>query len=266
MWGPIISAIGNVAGGLIGSDSARSASNQAFDRQVMFAKKGIQWRVEDAKKAGVHPLFALGAQTHSYTPATVGDPLGQAVANMGQDIGRAVDANSTHAQRLAEATVKNMELRNNLIEGQIAEQARRITGPAVPTFDQRWLIPGQGEAPRGVISIRPGPTSSARGATVTDYPDTFREGQAIPDVSHSRTVSGGYSVIPSEAVKQRIEDQWLPELQWWLRNNLPSAASNIGSPPAGSLPRGWDFWDYNIVRGEWIPAYKDKQGRTVRMY
>lgn len=44
------------------------------DLQKTFAKMGVQWRVNDAKKAGIHPLAALGAQTFSGSPISVGQP------------------------------------------------------------------------------------------------------------------------------------------------------------------------------------------------
>ncbi len=54
-------------------------------------KNGIQWRVEDAKKAGLHPLYALGANTASYTPVSQdSSAMGNAVADAGAYLGKAV--------------------------------------------------------------------------------------------------------------------------------------------------------------------------------
>jgi len=70
-------------GALVSYDSARSQ----IKAQKQFAKKGIQWRVKDAKAAGLHPLYALGAQIPSFSP--VMDATGSHLAQMGQDISRA---------------------------------------------------------------------------------------------------------------------------------------------------------------------------------
>lgn len=43
-------------------------ANQNFAFQREFAEQGIQKRVEDAKKAGIHPLYAMGANTPSVSP------------------------------------------------------------------------------------------------------------------------------------------------------------------------------------------------------
>jgi len=94
--GAAISAGAQLLGGAFG---ARSASKQVrFQKQ--FAKRGVQWRVADAKKAGIHPLYALGANLPQYSP--VHNPMGDALAAAGQNIGAAVAARQTPAQKQAE--------------------------------------------------------------------------------------------------------------------------------------------------------------------
>ena len=51
--------------------SAREAGHQGRmnrNMQKLFAQRGIQWKVADSKAAGINPLVALGAQTHSFSP------------------------------------------------------------------------------------------------------------------------------------------------------------------------------------------------------
>lgn len=38
--------------------------------QKEFAQKGIQWRVDDAKAAGLHPIYALGGSAANYSPVS----------------------------------------------------------------------------------------------------------------------------------------------------------------------------------------------------
>lgn len=135
-------ALGAV-GGIFDREAARSQANKNRDMQLMFAKKGIQMRVADAQKAGVHPLFALGASTPSYSPVSYHSDLG----SVGQNIGRAVAATATVDDRLEQLTLRNMELRNQLIEGQIQKMQSDQVGPAVPhsTINMQPLISGQGD-------------------------------------------------------------------------------------------------------------------------
>lgn len=85
------------------------------DIQREFAQMGIRWRVEDAEAAGVHPLFALGAQPAQYTPVHYNPPQasgrhGADLAAMGQNIARAVAAQETADERaLRAATLRGAE-------------------------------------------------------------------------------------------------------------------------------------------------------------
>lgn len=96
----------NFAGSMFGASKARSAakSQQAVqihqaekDRALQreFAQKGIQWRVEDAKAAGLHPLYAVGATGASYSPQAFipgQSPTGDHYAQAGQALGRAAQS------------------------------------------------------------------------------------------------------------------------------------------------------------------------------
>lgn len=51
-----------------------------------FAQNSIQWRVQDAQRAGVHPLFALGAPAMSSFPVTMESHIGDGLKQMGQGV------------------------------------------------------------------------------------------------------------------------------------------------------------------------------------
>lgn len=141
--GGLIGAGTSLLGGLLNRSSTQSANNQAADQaalnrqmQLDFAKKGIRWRVADAKAAGIHPLYALGASTQSYSPVAFAPEadhdLGRGLADMGQDISRAIDSTRTSFERTAARqqtmlALKNFELRNELLGAQIAKL--RQSGP-----------------------------------------------------------------------------------------------------------------------------------------
>jgi hypothetical protein len=92
----------NLAGGLLG----RSESRRQEGLQREFAQKGIQWRVADAKKAGIHPLYALGSNTPTYSPVGSQGSLGRALGAAGQDISTAIHRNMTAGQRQRELNIR----------------------------------------------------------------------------------------------------------------------------------------------------------------
>lgn len=124
-WAMAAVAAGQAATDILGA----RMSNRSSERQVRmniayqkeFAQHGVRWRVEDAKAAGLHPLYALGAQTPSFSPVMYEDAMGPAVARAGQNIGNAVLRASDESQREAQ------RLSLELMKSQIAESdARRL--------------------------------------------------------------------------------------------------------------------------------------------
>lgn len=121
------------------ANAAQAAANMQAQRE--FAKHGIRWKVNDAREAGIHPLYALGAQTTSFSPVSVGatnEMAGPAaaLAGMSQDISRSINATRTQPERVAaieqtynQLTLQNMGLKNELLASQIAKLKAGINPP-----------------------------------------------------------------------------------------------------------------------------------------
>lgn len=155
MLGSLISGAADLVGGLLGRKSAEKANKENAANQKEFAQNSVQWRVADAQKAGVSPLFALGMSPMSYSPSSVGDTsLSSSISNMGQNIGRAVSATTGPQGRfdatVQALTVKRMGLENDLLASQI-NQINQPGNP--PAIGASHLIAGQGDAP--TIDITP---------------------------------------------------------------------------------------------------------------
>ena len=148
MLGAALAAGSSILGGILGANSA--AQQVKYQRE--FAQNGIQWRVADAQKAGIHPLYALGANTISYSPVATGD-LGNGIAQAGQDLGRAIDSartnnqrNDAYAKTVAQLQVQRMGLENELLGAQIARVRQPANPPALPDNGDRYLVDGQGDS------------------------------------------------------------------------------------------------------------------------
>lgn len=90
-------------GDLIGAASQQRANRENRLMQEKFASQGIRMRVEDAKAAGLHPLFALGASVPGYSPSA--QPLFNG-AELGQNIGRAASQFSQDERELRAAQLR----------------------------------------------------------------------------------------------------------------------------------------------------------------
>lgn len=143
MLGSLIGAGASIIGGLLGKKSAEEQAAKQAALQKQFAQEGIQWKVEDAKKAGVHPLYALGASTHSYSPIAISDPLPGAISEAGNTIGRGIHASMSGGDRAASKVLQDLNIERARLENDrlkldlVASQNKLLTqpgtGPGVPT-------------------------------------------------------------------------------------------------------------------------------------
>lgn len=184
MLGEIIGAGASLLGGLFGKKSADKANEENIKLQREFAQQGIQWKVADAKKAGIHPLAALGAQTVSFSPSVVGDnSFGTGIAQAGQDIGRAINATRSNDQR-NEAYLKSaadlelqgkaLDNRGKLIQNAILASKLATSsqvGPPMPDGSSNVGLDGQNSSKLTRVHI--GPISSVP-ANVSDA-QTFED-------------------------------------------------------------------------------------------
>lgn len=157
----LLAAGASILGGVLGNKSREKAAQREYQQQKEFAQSGIQWKVEDAKKAGIHPVYALGAPTTSYAPQSVGGPDYNFLADAGQNIGRAIDStrsNPAKAEALAltasQIQLEGLQLDNEIKRAQLASAvalARQGSTPGLPsvlTTADVMGMPGQGDSPQ----------------------------------------------------------------------------------------------------------------------
>lgn len=114
----LISGGASIIGGAMANRSNRKQFDQNAALQREFAQQGIRWKVEDAKAAGLHPLYAIGSTGASYSPSTYSDAMGPAIAQAGQQIGTGIAAHSQEKTRKREASLQRQLQQNQIIIGQ----------------------------------------------------------------------------------------------------------------------------------------------------
>lgn len=139
-----------------------------YDAQKEFAQNSIQWRVQDAQKAGIHPLYAMG-QSPGYTPSSTFETntMGEAVAQAGNSFANAMGQlglmnaqlqNSKLQADVENAKIENknkeLELYNKMVSNSLGQKPNTIpyatgqgeTNVHIVAGGQGRVLPGQMES------------------------------------------------------------------------------------------------------------------------
>lgn len=269
--GSLIMAGSSLLGGLMGQSSQKKAlsaqmalADRQMEMQKQFAQQGIRWRVEDAQKAGIHPLYALGAQPQSFSPVSISadgsSPMGDALSSMGQDIGRAMMAKQTAGERfnaqVERLKLENMELNNDLLRSQIARNYGVSLPPPMPNVITEPLAPP--EAVGSIMSQAAGTELVPVELNMSTPGQPAKQAGAVNDYAFTYTADGGLTLTPSKDVKELVEDDFVQQLLWSLRNQVVPHFSEEArgqrqpSRKEFPLPEGYEWvteWPYTT----WYP-------------
>lgn len=233
------------------SQGQNAIGNQMAQQQLAFeeaaAQHGIQWRVDDAKAAGISPLVALGAPTFNpgAIPVSGGNydnpysGAGAGLVSMGQDLSRAAMVAQTEKTRAESiAAVESAKASSALTQSQVelnrANTARAYasmaTSPSMPAVSGKYRVDGQPDSGGGdnLVKLSPSKVTSAAGT------NAGIEAGVPPGVQLNKTVGGSYDPQPAlgTSVGATGED-W----RWSVRNRLQP-------------PEGWQLrWDGTWERG-----------------
>lgn len=128
-----ISGVSNLVGNLVGNSGSVQGGNMRNMREANHA--AIMGKISAAKKAGISPLYALGAPTVSPTVEVGSSGLGETISDMGADVSRAVAAGQTSAERkLQELTLLKAQKDIEFLEAQTASINARTVRESAPPF------------------------------------------------------------------------------------------------------------------------------------
>lgn len=126
MFAEIMTAIGlgsQIGGSIYDRWANKDEARDVEARNLHWSKRAIRDRVRDAEKAGIHPLYALGANTTTPQAQAVMSDTGQQI---GESINRAIDRpgriERSLSQQLLEAQILKLQSERALID----QEALRI--------------------------------------------------------------------------------------------------------------------------------------------
>lgn len=262
-------AAGSQLGGMFGPNPQEEANKQNIKLQKQFAQQGIQWRVRDAQAAGIHPLYALGAQTPSFSPSVVPtESKFSGLVNAGQNIARAAMATQSKEEkaavqlqqvqqsRLIEGQIQNQQIRNNILQEEFNRMKAPGTPPGIPSGS-----PGE-FATNDVKNVPAEVTSSLMGGyTQAGHNPLFQIFKAGPD---------SYKLALSSKAKEAMEDS--PQEMFTQAEMLVRNGSIVPYPaPAGKewrLDRYMNIYlgeptNQTYLRKKYPQAYPEYQNRNL---
>lgn len=246
-WGAALgSAFGSVLNFGLGMSNQASqgvwnAEQLAFAREQMamqkeFAQHGLRWKVDDAKAAGVHPLFAMGAATNSFTPVSSGQSfsptnygdMSASLGQMGQGIERAIDAGRTKTERnermndaaseMQSLQLENAQLQNDYLRANIFRINSQL-GPPMPSLSPGGGLTGQ--QPGVVTGLGPHEMKPVEVDTSKPRDLGHSAGPPMPSVKWAVTADGrGLQAFPPKSLGVEDELGAPLMLDWYARNRL----------------------------------------------
>jgi len=290
--GPVIEAVQRRQFRTADNRIAANRATEEYEREKEFAQMGIRWKVADAKAAGLHPLAALGAQTHSYAPQNAfvsSAPYLADFSKMGQYINRATGAGITEEERrIKDAQVRREEADAEYAELRNADLMRKLNEPTqqaptrqvapwmesqnTSTYESSGSWPSES---RWVPQVQQIPTSDSMGMTAG--PPQALETPYIDKRGYLDEVISQNASEPMESDEFSSTERFFDKAYQWGRgvfwDNLPWKGSL--NPDAAAaynrwledlymeyerlmenypLPEGYE-WRYHVRRGKWVRAH-----------
>lgn len=245
---------------------SQEANQDAFNRTMRYQdalnRNQIKWRVADAKQSGLHPLAALGVNpasgpsAQSFSPGAVDAPQlspesPSSFGGMGQNISNSIFRAMTKKERRESEAMavfnreRDIMLASNQIKDQELDLQYKEMRNAQIASDIKLKSGTQAGPPNVVPDVVVAPNTVEPVAS-----NPGRTPGAISDYQYARTKTG-LIVVPSENMKQRIEDQPDQQIGWFWRNGiLPFFNAKKYAPTPPSVrevppPKGyyWGAWN-----------------------
>ena len=215
--------------GFFNRSQQRDLADKQANLQKEFAQNSIQWRTADAKKAGIHPVAALGSQGISYNPSYVGDGdnFGGSQASISYEPEKKIDKKTqAYNDKVNELNLRMQEANTREAEANATLAERSL----IPNDPLRPLIPNQSGV--GLPTSRtgmPGQASSIYGNKLEEAEEASRF-----SVNQDRTIS----IVPTQNIMDYISEDVLAAIEWRLQNKYTDQADALNEALKGKLPKG----------------------------
>lgn len=213
------------AGGLMGRSSERKQQAQAASQFRQQMDESVQRRVADAKKAGIHPLYALGASVGASPTISTSQPgngMQNALSQAAEVLNRLETNKAQAARDHAQAALFDSE-RKRIEQSLNAQQDQ-----GVKTFPYDWKKPEAGTPTYQLPEVMTAQPGSNRSVETGIHPRwrRYRRSDGSTGLAFSDSVAGS----------EELNVIWVPLQDWWhsskearrkLRDKLGITSSDV---------------------------------------
>lgn len=227
----------------VGQEYNRYAREKSRKWQVQDYQNAMTWRINDAKKHGIHPLAAIGASTSSGSPISVG---GVSPPSGG---GHPIYKKSTQTdERISLATARKAEAEADLAEKIAANHGQNPSD----YYQGTGNMPGQPDGDVNVVTVPKQQTvkqstgTEAGKAAYWQYVETADGGlKAMISKDISEPMESDWSASGEHAVRQGIN-----ALKDWSHLNDSQRNQVLMSQRPYSKKKGYEY-RYNRWKRKW---------------
>lgn len=216
-WGAVIAAGASLLKGQLDKNAASTNIGRQHDvamqdRQFAQDERFIEYRVEDAKRAGIHPLFALGGgagggYSIGGSQAPSGSHIGTGIETAGREIARGIRGSEAKKRQAANDTVQGAlmaaQIRNLNARSSLTETENMAANSAMKTAEQDVWSTGVGRGDSLGLSgdqARTFPVDTKRGRELQARPLTQTSRASNPLVQELVGPDGyRYSILTDDA-------------------------------------------------------------------
>lgn len=209
--GGLLGGLGSVVGAGINAGVQSNINKENMEMQKEFAQNGIQWKVQDAKKAGIHPAVALGAQTYQASPSSVAPDVGSGVAGAFKHFGSAIDSFIEDKSEERKLQLEALKLDNQAKMLEI-EKSKKGSNDSITSLNPASFIP---VASVGGVDNNSSPGSSSSSGSIYGVDD-----KVLSDITIDKNMDGSFSTNYSKDRQDLYSESFSDRFAWFMRNNF----------------------------------------------
>lgn len=213
--GGLIGGLGSMIGAGINSATQKQINKENIAMQKEFAQNGIQWKVQDAKKAGIHPSVALGAQTYQATPSSVAPDVGSGVSGAFKHFGSAIDSFIDDKEEERNLQLEALKLANEKDKLEIAKMKQGANNGNVSLNPNTYISSNSNLSASNDIKDD-NPSTSIFNSGVIYGTDN----QPYADVTIDKNMDGSFSLNYSKDRQDTYNENWIERTAWTARNTF----------------------------------------------